>query len=117
MSPLKRFDVALFRTLLDQGGPDRYAGSVASGFSCRTGGTTSTAPNRPHTAGNLAQRDHCDGGWRSFDGPVLESWAKYAIPKGLPLEEGARRMAIENEPIASTTSTAALKAAAIYALF
>ena len=34
----------------------------------------------------------------AVDGPVPGAWAKYAIPKGLPAEEGERRMAIENQP-------------------
>jgi len=34
----------------------------------------------------------------AVDGAVPGAWAKYAIPKGLPAEEGERRMAIENQP-------------------
>ena len=37
-----------------------------------------------------------DGG--AVDGAVPGAWAKYAIPKGLPEEEGQRRMTIENVP-------------------
>jgi len=32
-----------------------------------------------------------------LDGEAPGTWAKYAIPKGLPTEEGERRMAIENQ--------------------
>jgi hypothetical protein len=32
------------------------------------------------------------------DGAGSQAWAKYALPKGLPTEEGERRLAIENDP-------------------
>jgi hypothetical protein len=32
------------------------------------------------------------------DGAGSQAWAKYAIPKGLPVNEGERRLAIENDP-------------------
>jgi hypothetical protein len=104
MNPLKRLGIALFRTLLDQG--DLIATQVllppvsgaiqarvlraVTGFSTPPQGSARLATKRGLVTVTV------DGG--AVDGAVPGAWAKYAIPKGLPEEEGERRMAIENVP-------------------
>jgi hypothetical protein len=103
MNPLKRLGIALWRTLLDQG--DLIATQIllppiAGAISTRVR-IAATGTHIPHE-GPSRLASYRNAVTRTVDGAVLDgeapgTWAKYAIPKGLPTEEGERRMAIENQ--------------------
>jgi hypothetical protein len=103
MNPLKRLGIALWRTFLDQG--DLIATQVllppiAGAISARVR-MIATGTHLPYegparlASYRQAVTTTVDGA--ALDGEVPGTWAKYAIPKGLPTEEGERRMAIENQ--------------------
>jgi hypothetical protein len=104
MNPLKRLGIALFKTLVDQG--DLIATQVllppvSSVIHSRLCRVATGSPIPPQGRARLATYRGLvtvtvDGA--AVDGAVPGAWAKYAIPKGLPAEEGERRMAIENQP-------------------
>ena len=104
MNPLKRLGIALFKTLADQG--DLIATQVllppvSGAIQTRLCRAVTGSPIPPQGRARLATKRGLvtvtvDGG--AVDGAVPGAWAKYAIPKGLPEEEGERRMAIENQP-------------------
>jgi len=104
MNPLKRLGIALFKTLLDQG--DLIATQVllppvSGAIQARLLRAVTGSSTPPQGSARLATKRGLvtvtvDGA--GVDGAVPGAWAKYAIPKGLPEEEGERRMAIENQP-------------------
>src|ERR1017187_3811739 len=103
MNPLKRLGIALWRTLLDQG--DLIATQIflppIVGPICTRVRIAATGTHIPHE-GPSRLASYRKAVTRTADGAVLDgeapgTWAKYAIPKGLPSEEGERRMAIENQ--------------------
>src|ERR1039457_4465023 len=103
MNLLKRLGITLWKTLLSQG--DIVAGSIllpaAAGALTRTINTAVIRKPTPHE-GPSRLASYRRAVTRTVDGAVLDgeapgTWAKYAIPKGLPAEEGERRMAIENQ--------------------
>src|ERR1017187_2758283 len=103
MNPLKRLGIALWRTLLDQG--DLIATQILLPPIAGAIGTrvriAATGTHIPHE-GPSRLASYRKAVTRTVDGAVLDgeapgTWAKYAIPKGLPTEEGERRMAIENQ--------------------
>jgi hypothetical protein len=103
MNTLKRLGIALWRTLLDQGDLiamqvllPPIAGAISKHVRLAVTGTH-IAHEGPSRLASYRQAVT-----RTVDGAVLDgeapgTWAKYAIPKGLPCEEGERRMAIENQ--------------------
>src|ERR1035441_7307915 len=103
MNPLKRLGIALWRTLLDQG--DLIATQIflppIAGAISKHVRLAVTGTHIPHE-GPSRLASYRQAVTRTMDGAVLDgeasgTWAKYAIPKGLPAEEGERRMAIENQ--------------------
>ena len=104
MNPLKRLGIALFKTLVDQG--DLIATQVllppvSGAIQSRLCQVATGSPIPPQGRARLATYRGLvtvtvDGA--AVDGAVPGVWAKYAIPKGLPEQEGERRMAIENQP-------------------
>ena len=104
MNLLKRLGISLLRTLLDQG--DLIATQillppVSGAIQTRLCRAVTGSSIPPQGSARLATKRSLvtvtvDGG--AVDGAVPGAWAKYAIPKGLPEEEGERRMAIENAP-------------------
>jgi hypothetical protein len=103
MNTLKRLGIALWMTLLDQG--DLIAMQVllppVAGAISKHVRLTVTGTHIPHE-GPSRLASYRQAVTRTVDGAVLDgeapgTWAKYAIPKGLPSEEGERRMAIENQ--------------------
>jgi hypothetical protein len=104
MNPLKRLGIALLKTLVDQG--DLIATQVllppvSGAIQSRLCQVATGSPIPPQGRARLATYRGLvtvtvDGA--AVDGAVPGAWAKYAIPKGLPAEEGERRMAIENQP-------------------
>jgi hypothetical protein len=104
MNPLKRLGIALFKTLVDQG--DLIATQVllppvSGAIQARLLRAVTGSSTPPQGSARLATYRGLvtvtvDGA--AVDGAVPGAWAKYAIPKGLPAEEGERRMAIENQP-------------------
>jgi hypothetical protein len=103
MNTLKRLGIALWRTLLDQG--DLIAMQVllppVAGAISKHVRLAVTGTHIPHE-GPSRLVSYRQAVTRTMDGAVLDgeapgTWAKYAIPKGLPAEEGERRMAIENQ--------------------
>src|ERR1035441_8301259 len=103
MNPLKRLGIALWRTLLDQG--DLIATQILLPPIAGAIGTrvriAATGTHIPHE-GPSRLASYRKAVTRTVDGAVLDgeapgTWAKYAIPKGLPTKEGERRMAIENQ--------------------
>ena len=103
MNTLKRLGIALWRTLLDQG--DLIAMQVllppVAGAISKHVRLAVTGTHIPHE-GPSRLASYRQAVTRTMDGAVLDgeapgTWAKYAIPKGLPAEEGERRMAIENQ--------------------
>ena len=103
MNPLKRLGIALWRTLLDQGdlsATQILLPPIAGAISTRVR-IAATGTHIPHE-GPSRLASYRRAVTRTVDGAVLDgeapgTWAKYAIPKGLPAEEGERRMAIENQ--------------------
>ena len=98
MTFLKRLGVTLWKTLLNQG---EIVANVATGALTRTINTAVIGKSIPHE-GPARLAGYRLAVSRTVDGAVLDgeapgTWAKYAIPKGLPTEEGERRMAIENQ--------------------
>jgi hypothetical protein len=103
MNTLNRLGIALWRTLLDQG--DLIATQIllppiAGAISTRVR-IAATGTHIPHE-GPSRLASYRKAVTRTVDGAVLDgeapgTWAKYAIPKGLPAKEGERRMAIENQ--------------------
>ena len=100
MNTLKRLGIALWRTLLDQG--DLIAMQVllppVAGAISKHVRLAVTGTHIPHE-GPSRLASYRQAVTRTVDGAVLDgeapgTWAKYAIPKGLPSEEGDRRMAI-----------------------
>jgi hypothetical protein len=103
MNPLKRLGGALFRTFLDQGDliATQVLSSVSGAMQSRVARAATGSSIPPQGRARLATyrslvRVTVDGA--AVDGAIPGAWAKYAIPKGLPEEEGERRMAIENAP-------------------
>src|ERR1019366_7308454 len=103
MHLLKRLAIATWRTLVDQA--DVLASTVllkpVSAAVSRQVNLAVTGAHIPYE-GPSRLASYRKAVTRTVDGAVLDgeapgTWAKYAIPKGLPTKEGERRMAIENQ--------------------
>ena len=104
MNPFKRLGIALYRTLCDQADLiatqvllPQIAGAVTTGIA-KAFTRSSTPPQGGARLASYRSLVHRTVDGCPLDGALPGTYAKFAIPKGLPAQEGERRMAIENQP-------------------